>query len=592
MHLLSKIISIIFIALWMQFVCDSVVSQSTILSGNNTNLSAVQNSPAVFTETATNKQVQYYQNQYANKQITSNPNTKPKSLMGGYPNNVTNNNLNGENVHVAANSISRSMLPTSPTITSPNPNSNSLNNVDTITSRAVNNNVNASIVSPPVTPKSRPDVVSTDSIVKNRTNPPTSHTIVSDSNVITSNTRNETKIEPVNVNLSDTNLLSSDSSADVVKPDSRLKPTESMQDMLLNPQKLKSFLPSFLFRKKIDDPLGEDDGLETVNKIRQVNATITEQMYIESVTKSKSVVSTDIFVKAMSEDAAGNYIAAIDLYKEFIKLNSKRTTDGTLAAPYHRLALILWMRQHAANEADVCFRYALKYAKEGIVQVVVNDYNNFLTEYGKLNQAESILRNTISFFPHDPQLKVELGRCLARQDRPIEALRHIRPVLGEAQAYVELANIYRDRGDLAMSDVLLQRRNEFIAKSNQQDRTIASMANNNNNVQSRHDIGSRYGATLPATGQNFSRGTSNNSSDLPVDPFNIVANSNEIAELGEGGWQGLNNPQNNLSNKIIPVTTNQPQPQSQTTELKTSPAYKISGYHYSVEDVAPIFLQY
>ncbi|MDR0392570.1 MAG: tetratricopeptide repeat protein [Planctomycetaceae bacterium] len=597
--MLSRVISIIFVALWVQFICDSAVSQSTVLSSNS-NLGVEQGSQVVSTGAATNAQPSS-QNPYANIPATSQSNTKPALLMGGYPNNIANNNINNNNKsdHNTAKSTLRNMLLASPTTTSPSPSSSSLSSGNAVTTRAVNNNV--AVVS-----HSGPKLLpSTDAAAPVKTNPPTN--TMTDSRVVTGGTKNEATSMLSDVDSSD-NLTSSDLKTDVVKSDPRLKPTESMQDMLVQPQKFKSFLPAFLSRKKVDDPLGEDDGIEVVDKIRQ-GSTITERMYIESVTKSKSVSSIDIFVKATREERLGNYISAMDLYKEFIKLNSRRTSEGTLAVPYHRLALISWKQQRATNEADVYFRYALKYAKEGIVQIVVSDYNNFLTEYGKLNQAEAILRNTISFFPHDSQLKVELGRCLAWQDRPIEALRHIRPVLGEAQAYVVLANIYRDRDDIAMCDVLLQKRDEFIAKTHRQNMTLASKSSgnivvannirnnnssrsnsNNTNIESmRYDsllaesVGVQHGVPLPAIGQNFSSDTSNyNGSDLPVDPFNIAANSNEITELGEGGWQELNNAANNAA------ITNQ----SQSPELKTSPAYRISGYHYSVEDVAPTFLQY
>jgi hypothetical protein len=411
-----------------------------------------------------------------------------------------------------------------------------------------------------------------------------------------------------------------------------------MQEVVSNPQKIKSLIPSFLLRKRVDDPFSEDDGLDMVDKVRQSGVT-TEQMYIEFATRSKFVVSKEIFTRAIREEEAGNYSLATDLYKEFIKLNSKRTADGTLAVPYHRLALIAWNRQRAINEADVYFRYALRYAKDGVVQIIVGDYNRFLTECGKLDQAEAILRNTIAIFPHEAQLKIELGRCLAMQDRAVEALRHIRPVLGEAQAYVELATIYRGRGDYGMSDVFMQRRDEFIAKSNFHDRVIANASvgglgsdnfrNDNSRRQNsnivntagitdrnlsadfgRGVVGQR-GVPFPAVARNANgvgridnvgnsggrvAGVGNNygSDELPIDPFNVAVSSGEmnVFNVGsvDGGWQGMDNRQIDPANNTTqPTLPNQSPPQS---ESNIPPTYKIKGYHYSVEDVAPIFLQY
>ncbi|MDR1485702.1 MAG: tetratricopeptide repeat protein [Planctomycetaceae bacterium] len=648
MQTLSKVLSIIFFALLMQFTFEAAVSLSGVLSGNGKILYAVQDSPAGSADVVTNKQLQYYQNQYANKPANTTQIAKPAQPMGGYPNNIANLNSNNNNnsnnaasnnsvvnsgaVYVASASDARNILPTNPAITSTNPVSGSLN-TDAVAGRATDNLSAFPVVQKP---KSDTPQVSGDSAVGVGANLSVGRVVVPDSGVAAGKTGSDVKGNSVDTKLPVKDVSLPDSGVVVPKSDSRLKPTESMQEMLLNPQKIKSLLPSFLLRKKIDDPLGEDDGLAAVDKIHQ-GKTMTERMYIESATKSKTVVSKDIFIKAMSEESAGNYGLALDLYKEFIRLNSRRTSDGTLAVPYHRLALIAWGRQRAVNEADVCFRYALKYAKDGIVQVIVNDYNRFLTECGKLDQAEAILRNTISLFPYESQLKVELGRCLARQDRAVEALRHIRPVLGEAQAYIELAAIYKGRGDYAMSDVLMQKRDEFIANANWRDRAIADAAkgttasnnirndnsntrrNNygNNNVESGRsdlllselgrEVGARRGVPFPATGRNVAgRVDGGNGSDLPVDPFNIAANGGEDGDVGlaesdstaavllsggqvNSGMQEVGGLDNNLSNnEVQPVATNQ----LQATESTTPPVYKIKGYHYSVEDVAPVFLQY
>ncbi|MDR2344674.1 MAG: tetratricopeptide repeat protein [Planctomycetaceae bacterium] len=698
MRALSKIILLIgLVVLFGEIFCSFTVTELRALLYSRNVLNTARETNTVYGNETPNRQLQYYKDQYSNGTITSGIDTKSVQLMGGYPNNLSNagNNINsninsnnsGNNfnnigeVYVAAGPFSRNMLPTksaidstAATIDSNNSNNvNNVNNVNTSTDNTINN-LNTVHSVPTTVHKSNISSGNNEQVANVSANLPSATGRINTSipnfgNVNTNNMsklnsqNNVNNVNELNNNLknnsANTNLSSGISSlpnSDIVtsnKPDTRfkssenrLKPTDSLQEMMLNPKKLKSLIPSFLLRKKVDDPLGEDDGLEAVEKIRRGNV-MSEQTYIDSVTGIKTVVSKDIFIKAKNEEETGNYLSAIDLYKEFIRLNSKRTTDGALAVPYHRLALIAWNQQRALSESDICFRYALKYAKEEIIQTIVNDYNKFLTECGKFDQAEAILRNTISLFPYEPQLKVELGRCLARQDRTIEALRHIRPILGEAQAYVELAMIYKGHGDYEMAEALIKKRDEFITKSNMREHAIASTMSNsdslnktgnnirndnsegrlNNNIVragsnnspltnlNREFAGQRdipfaligrnvsnniginvAGVNNDNNGNNSNKDENNSTSDFPVDPFNIAANAevNSNIVFEDNGQNGVTNhsvymPSNNNNNNVFPVSTNQNQNQPESIIL---PSYRMKGYHYSVEDIPPIFLQY
>ncbi|MDR2170908.1 MAG: tetratricopeptide repeat protein [Planctomycetaceae bacterium] len=718
---------VIFIVLWLRFICSGVIA----MSGDGVVLGQVaKDIRGNSTDIGKSNQLQYYQRQYANTPVTQKTDGKATQQMGGYPSNFANNvnvnvsnvvkapsvynngssNNNGNNIgnnnnnnigaYIAAGYGSRNVLPINPVImggdsaasligsSNSNGNGNGNSNIDSLAgkrqvSNQVNNNINVldknlSVVVSPDIPKSN---------ISNSSIPKTGVGLVAAATGNNSGDKDKNKdvdtdkdkgggIEKVGgENLLGDVVLDSGVVSDVSSggvsggSDVRMKPVESMQEVIMKPGKLRSLLPSFLLRKKVDDPFIEDDGLEAVEKACS-SKLVTGLAYIESATKSKTVVSRDIFLRAMREELAGNYGVAVDLYKEFIRLNSRRTADGTLAVPYHRLALIVWNRERVMGGAEVYFKYALKYAKDGIIQVVVNDYTKFLTECGKLDQAEAILRNTISLFPYDGDLRVELGRCLARQDRAVEALRHIKPILGESAAYVELAAIYRGRGDYAMSEVLMRRRDDYIAKSNRNNggngdngdngnianvdmRRVASVAANFRNDNSRRGVGGNSNNAIYSNRSNNSnssgtdnfnnwgysrdvvgvRGVSfptvardassagNNSRDnnninvnantnilanasnrsgnirannvvgnnvgAPVDPFNVVANGN----MG-GNINGVNysmDPSNkNIGNKSA---SNQQQSQLQN-ETTNSPSYRIKGYHYSVEDVPPVFLQY
>ncbi|MDR1925855.1 MAG: hypothetical protein LBQ66_15925, partial [Planctomycetaceae bacterium] len=319
------------------------------------------------------------------------------------------------------------------------------------------------------------------------------------------------------------------------------------------------------------------------------------------------VVSPDIFVRGLREEAAGNFESAADLFKEFIKLNIKRTADGVLAAPYHRLAIIAW-KSRVYNEANIFFQYGLKYAKDDTVKIITVDYTSFLNDIGKFEQAETILRNAVVHFPGEQTFKVELGRCLARQDRAVEALRHIRPVLGEEQAYAELASIFQSKGDYAMSNVLLQKRTESIARTNSL-RTIANKRNQKidpNNVNqiaidrlrnnADKTAGQHQDLPFPMIASSAQSQNQINDNNLPFDPLinavknknpnnNETTNTTDLITNIDGGWQELAANDNNIQ----PASTTE---QNTNTNAIINPVYKVKALHYTIEDTAPVFLQY
>lgn len=189
----------------------------------------------------------------------------------------------------------------------------------------------------------------------------------------------------------------------------------------------------------------------------------SEKDYVDSATKAKKAASKNLYAKGMEEEVAGNYQEAVRSYNGFIKVNKKQTMNGTLAAPYHRLALIAW-KQREADKAEIYFRYGLKYAQGGNIPVIAGDYSLFLLDQGRLEQAEIILRNTLLHYPKDQRLILSLGRCVARRDKPVEAMRHLSQVLGEEQACQELAMVYHEKGDYELARQMQSRREELIAQ--------------------------------------------------------------------------------------------------------------------------------
>lgn len=216
----------------------------------------------------------------------------------------------------------------------------------------------------------------------------------------------------------------------------------------------------FSFRSK--DQEKKDDGLDHITKFNR-NRTYSEKDYIESATHSTRTTAKDAYNRGMLLESHGDQAGATASYYEFIRANKTQTENGTLAAPYHRLALIAW-REQDQDKSTICFQYALRYARGGTVSVIADDYSRFLIQRGKADQAEVILRNTLLHFPDDKRLQVSFGRCLAHLNKPVEGLRYLTDALGEERAYEELAVLYTQRGEYEWAEHMDRKRQELLVR--------------------------------------------------------------------------------------------------------------------------------
>lgn len=207
----------------------------------------------------------------------------------------------------------------------------------------------------------------------------------------------------------------------------------------------------------------EDDGQVRIDEL-QKEQNFSEKDYVSSAIRNKSTASKELYDKGMRAESEGNTVSAVRHYNGFIKANKRQTTNGTLAAPYHRLALISW-KNRKAKESDIYFRYAIKYARGGNTPIIAGDYGLFLMEQGKFPQAEIVLRNALLQSPENKRILLYLGRCSIRQHKPIEALRYLTTAVGEERAYLEVASIYREQGDFELARNMEQRREEYLARS-------------------------------------------------------------------------------------------------------------------------------
>ncbi len=219
-------------------------------------------------------------------------------------------------------------------------------------------------------------------------------------------------------------------------------------------------------KAKPDETEPADDGLERVAAINQERR-YSEQDYIVSAIQPTGTAAKECYLAGIAAERQGNVEAAMQSYHQFIQSNKNRTQNGVLAAPYHRLAMIFWKHRNDARNADICFRYAIKYAQGANFLIVTGDFALFFMERGEWEQAEILLRNGLLQDHGNQRLLVHLARCKAGQDRPVEAMRYLSQVYGKEQGYVELAVMYRQQGNHVMARGIEEKREHYLASVQQ-----------------------------------------------------------------------------------------------------------------------------
>jgi tetratricopeptide (TPR) repeat protein len=205
-----------------------------------------------------------------------------------------------------------------------------------------------------------------------------------------------------------------------------------------------------------------DKGLDEVAKTEQEQNDIMSD-YIGSAAHSQETVSKNLYQQGLQAENEGNMDGAVRYYTAFIRANQKMVSNGMLAAPYHRLALLAWKHQKDNKKAAIYFRYALKYAKHGNIPIISGDFSLFLMERDDYDNAEIVLRNALSVYPEEQRLWFCLAKCTAGKDHPIEALRYFTRAVGQERAYREMATIYRQRREFEYAQHFEAQRMEYLA---------------------------------------------------------------------------------------------------------------------------------
>lgn len=248
----------------------------------------------------------------------------------------------------------------------------------------------------------------------------------------------------------------------VVRQEEPVPPVAGQAAPVKEEKKSSSFFSWFSRKPKPDENVPEDDGVDRVVAMN-VERSYTEKDYVASVTQPQGTAAKDQYLLGMQAERQGRYAAAMQSYQNFIRLNKRQTQNGVLAAPYHRLAVIAWKQQNNPRNAETYFRYAIKYAQGANFLIISGDFAGFFMEQGDFEQAEVLLHNGLLQDHDNQRLLVHLARCKARQERPVEAMRHLTKVYGKDQAYQELAVMYRQQGNDLMARGIEEKRERYLA---------------------------------------------------------------------------------------------------------------------------------
>lgn len=155
------------------------------------------------------------------------------------------------------------------------------------------------------------------------------------------------------------------------------------------------------------------------------------------------VQTNKLFVVGLRAEEEGDFRSAEWAYSNCINLENGKK-NKYMGPPYHRLA-VLTAREGQVRKSEEYFRQALELGTEN--PELACDFAQFLYDNDREQEAELILKNALITFPKNKKLQFFLGHSLAAQNKPIEALRHLKQSVGETRAYREIAATLRQRGD-------------------------------------------------------------------------------------------------------------------------------------------------
>ena len=166
--------------------------------------------------------------------------------------------------------------------------------------------------------------------------------------------------------------------------------------------------------------------------------------------------SEKLFAAAAAAEQRNDLVEAERRYEECRNIAQKHRLSKMEAVATHRLAVIQ-ARKNQFTESASLFKRAIELDPKNVL--ILCDFAQLHVNRKDINEAELILKNALSMEPNNPKVLYNLGLVIAdpQRERQTEGLRYLRLAVGEADAYRELARIYRSKGDTGRAEFAEQK---------------------------------------------------------------------------------------------------------------------------------------
>ena len=219
-----------------------------------------------------------------------------------------------------------------------------------------------------------------------------------------------------------------------------------------------------------------------------------------------------LFSSAVKAEQQNDFIEAELRYEECRALAQKHRLAKVEASALHRLAVIR-ARSKKFSESAGLFRRAIDLDSRNAL--ILCDYAQLHADRKDFAEAENLLKRALDVEPNNPKILFNLGSIIASQrgERQAEGLRYLKLAVGEAEAYRELARIYRSKGEINRAEFAEQKAqlagNQPASSGNKgtsvRPQTPPEVVDRNRHelfdIEAREMIGAQQRAALPTVGQ-------------------------------------------------------------------------------------------
>jgi len=158
-----------------------------------------------------------------------------------------------------------------------------------------------------------------------------------------------------------------------------------------------------------------------------------------------------LFSAAVAAEQQNNHVLAEAYYEQCQELAKQHRVPQREASALHRLAVLRARSKKFTESADLFRRAAALDPKNAII---LCDFAQLYVDRKDYDEAEKLLKQALLLEPNNQRVLVSLGVLIAsqRNERQAEGLHYLKLAVGEAEAYRELAKIYRSRGDVGRAE--------------------------------------------------------------------------------------------------------------------------------------------